>query len=613
MNIASTFKEAGKDVSSLFHFDRETDYIDQICPSSDSHSEQDPDIYSGIGAAASGFWRFGFDKDTNTIMAFTAKTPVNLRGERGPDGKIYVNNELLKRAYIPFAYRLKPDEQNEREVFKRLKLDIQNYLASTAARASKHFAVACASYKYDTGQGQDLKSYKYGDIFINSAVTYLREHNDNGEHIATFHMAMQRAIGSDGEEGFAEFNPHLKNSVLLGHMPKISKTIAQDNDLYAVRAQIRQHETKTLSKMWDEVSLYKGEDIGAKVHFANFVNYIYEHKKSVLASIGTSGVFFAVNPAAGFLTAVTGTVAHMVAHKLVHDGVNGSFAQVQKIKHNKSKTGIAAFSYGENCAAFFQDHKLENMSRRAPKARMSIPRFSVELLTANDIKDMLDHAKFNNVLQIESLRGLLLYVHQRGFSSERMFPDKRTMVDVYKSGMVRAMHAKPDGKIVIYGQHRPEVCQGEQFELPAVYVEQFNQGITRIEYDRNAPDFQSAFDIRSNVPYAKMVEEFEQMLFDPQTHSPSYLEQLDEFARNKSLRCIKTVFRDPQSYHAKFAASQAVTSEDLPHAPRANDAFYFDLPDMSVVTTPNIFEKPIEYRKCPDYSAHEDPYMFKTG
>lgn len=590
MGITNNFRESSKDIASQFKYDRDIEYVGKVkSPFSNNEGENDPDIYSGMIAAASGFARFGYHKDTNSIVMITSKTPVNLRGQRQDDGRILISQDQLDRCYVPYAYRLKAGRENERDVFSRFKQNAQFYFNDVGARANKHFGVFSAGYSMPTPTILNPDKIEYGEVRLNSAAVYLLRQNE--DHFkAEFHVSAMRDIGEDGEERFKPFDPHQHSTFMNSHISHITKTVAEGEDRLSVKAKMSRHILQTLSKMWDEHDLYDEKGFGFRGQRAKAVNYIYENKKSVLVSSASTMFFFTYGVAAGATSAFLNAVGHTIAHGFIHEGVDKSIAARRKIKDNLKKKSIDAFSYQENCAAFFQEHTEDNMRRRNPKARKDIGG-DIELLTADHLEKMVDHLSLNNSLQVESLRGLMLYAHQRGFPFHRMVLDKRSEVEVYASGMILFRHEHPDGKTILFGQYRPEACMGEQFRLPDVYVRQFKEGIVRLEYDRQAQNFSSAFQMREGVPYFDAINEAQDLLFSPKTHSKSYLSKLDNIVRFKSNRCISSVFRDPESYKPNYRLPEYMSYEDVHNYFASPDKFDYTLPDERAATIENDFSE----------------------
>lgn len=593
MGITNNFRESSKEVASQFNYDRDIEYVGSVkSPFPHNEGENDPEIYSGMIAAASGFARFGYHKDSHSIIMITSKTPVNLRGQRQDDGRILLSQEQLDRCYVPYAYRLKSGRENEREIFARFKQNAQFYFNDVGARANKHFGVFSAGYSMPTPTIFNPDKVEYGEVRLNSAAVYLLK-NEADQFKAEFHVSAMRDVGEGGEERFKPFDPHRQSTFMDSHISHISKTVFEGQNRLEVKAKMNRHILQTLSKMWDEHDLYDESGFGFRGVRAKAVNYIYENKKSVLVSAASTTFFFTYGVAVGATSAFLNALGHTIAHGFIHEGVDKSFAARRKIKENLKKKSIEAFSFKENCAAFFQEHTEDNMRRRNPKARKDISG-DIEMLTAESLEKMVDHLTLNNSLQLESLRGLMLYAHQRGFPFHRMILDKRSEVEVYASGMILFRHEHPDGKTILFGQYRPEACMGEQFRLPEVYIRQFKDGIVRLEYDRQAENFSSAFQMKEGVPYFEAVNEAQDLLFSPKTHSKGYLSQLDNLVRFKSNRCISSVFRDPDTYKPGHMLPEYMSYEDVHNFFVSPDKFDYTLPDERAATIENSFSEDVD-------------------
>ena len=144
-----------------------------------------------------------------------------------------------------------------------------------------------------------------------------------------------------------------------------------------------------------------------------------------------------------------------------------------------------------------------------------------ELLDVTKMSLLRDREQIQDKLRDTSLAGQLLFMHQRGFSSVCSILDNRTEVRMFQNGVVRFMHEKPNGNIVVYGQYRPELCLNERLRLPKRYIDQFNGGIIRVEYDRKKGSFdRSLVDKSKNVCYGDMVKETQSLLFKTRTIAP---------------------------------------------------------------------------------------------
>lgn len=594
MSLTAKFKEAALGVSARFIFDRGIEFVGKTASPFSEKGDNDPEIFSGMMAAGSGFVRFAHHRETNTILMIASKTPVNLRGTRQEDGRILVDQEQLKRGYIISAYRLKPNRENERDVFQRLKLDAQIHFTTTAARSSKHFGVLSGAYTPDEHKPSKPSVGNNGELYINSAAVYDFYHKPGkDEYRADFHLAAHRETGDDGQERFSSFDPHNESGFLKPRIKRLSKNLAQGENRLEVREKLNAHLLQTLSKMWDEHDLYKGEGFGLRHLRARAVNYIHDHKKPVLISaLSTGYLFSSYGVVAGMTSALAHTVGHVAFDVAAHQIADKSESVMQRVRRDMKRANIAEYGYTENCAAYFLVHTKDNLKRRNPKARPNIEG-DLEFLTVDHLQSMVDHLTVTNGLQVESLRGLLLYAHQRGFPYKRMILDQRTQAESYASGMVVMRHERPDGKILIYGQYRPEACLGEAFRLPEVYVRQFGGGIVRYEYDRAAPNFGEGFKITKDLPYLDAVTEMQSLLFSPETHSAAYLKEMTPAIRFKSERCIGTVFRPPEEYKFPGLLPEHVASgyEDTLVEPAPMDIFDYTLPDIRAATTPNNFEE----------------------
>lgn len=569
MSIEETFKQKAEGTAGLFLFKRSVRCVGKadfsISAASDPDGGKDPDIYNGTFVSTHGFARLAYHVPTNTLCLIASKTPVNVRGVREEEHKeiIHATEDGLAKSYILAAYRLKEDGNNDMRIGQHMRNALEKFGIDMGERSEKHFRLYAGSYATPEPVRQDAKLSKNCEIFTNGCVTYLLDSTKKG-YRATFHAAAQR------EEGhFVPFRLGSENP-FAGRISKISKIIAEDKDYASVRAAINGHWGKVSARLWDQKSLYQDEGalFRAKQVSASAVNYVYDNALSAATTAVLCAGAYTYNPNAGLGAAVAATVGHTIAHKLTEDGLHGTLSAFEKAKRARARINIDAYPIGEDASDHFKIQKAENMGKLCPKMDMS--RFKADefvFLDAENSHMLLDHETIEDGMQPENLRGLLVNAHLRGFTSTCLSLDKRTQLDVFQSGLVRLMHEPPrEGRTIIYAQYRPELCEAEHLRLPQVYVNQFNHGIVRMEYDREGSSFRESIDFRTDVPYSQIKNEMERILFRAQPHAQAQV-------RSRSVQAVKDLFSDPEK----------TSAPDDPHGTRTRDLYAYTTPDVKAL------------------------------
>lgn len=513
--------------------------------------EEDPTIYSGTIVTSHLYGRIAFHVPTQTYCLITSKTPENLKGQRHEDGTIRATKQGLAKSYIPSAYRTTPDDSFKRKILWNLRKDLIGNRNELGLRSEKHFRLNAKQYTFATPTKADPHACETVEIFGDGCVSYLLEKTKEGKFQVTRHFATQRSEGHFLPMNFGRENP------LLTPISKISKKLGTAASYDEVRARIAQDWSKVSSALWDQRQLHADQGVAFSLRksIIDSVNYAHKKKLGVLSIPLVSSIFYAWNPAAGIAALLGQSALHKGLDVLADGGVEGLTAAKKKAKTAQDRQQIDTYPIKENCAAHFQIQTPENMLKVCPK--MDLERFNAEdfiFLDAKQIKEIqLDNTdELLDDFEIENLTDLVLNIHQMGFSSEYYELDDRTDADIFNNGVVRTMHEQPDGTIVAYAQYRPDACINEDLRLPQNYIDQFNNGIVRIEFDRKKSPYSEAFKIEKNIPYNQMAHELKHsMLFRSQPHTH------DE-DKERSLQCVLDAFYDPQTYDKDLIRAEGV-------------------------------------------------------
>ena len=537
----SSYREAIPDVANRFLFD--------------NHAVIDA---NGLIITPQGFAKPFFHKPTNSVGLFFSKTANNLAGTYKADGQNYISKDEAKYCYIISARRCRGDEDtplidrdDKHTNEAALRQDLDNFCDELGERNLKHF----------TG-------FMAGDVFTNGRLSYAIVKRNPDRYDVVLRLPTRRKDGS-----FVPFDPTGPKN-LRSHFAKVSVTVAKTQTYEEARLALMKHWQIVSSELWDEKNIFKekGALLQVKKFAADVVNQSFDHAFTFSATtIAIAGATMLINPALGVFGAFMGTVVHAVAHissdKFFEDRLESRY----KSREAKNKIDIEAYGYNEDVSDHFKFQGEENISKLCP--HLDMERFCAEDFELLDITKMSllrDREQLQSNFQGASLSGHLLFMHQRGFSSICTMLDKRTELRMFQSGVVRFMHEKKNGNVVIYGQYRPELCLNDKVRLPEPYIRQFNGGIMRVEYDRSRPSFsQGLVGAPKNVDYKDMVKEIEKdCLFSTQSVIPWDIV-------SKSQRAIYHGFTDVKSgnnIHKNpplLPDVSAVLFKDTPFKPKA--------------------------------------------
>lgn len=543
MGTSAEFRKNVLGVSSRFMFERPIRCVGRadftLHSSKDLDGGSDSEIYNGTFVSTHGFARLAYHHSTQTLCLIASKTPLNVRGVRDKTNNgIFATYEGLSRSYIIAAYRIRDDGKNDIEIGRHLRRALERYGIDLAERSEKHFRQFAASFTCPEPVHKKVDGLGSGEIFTNGSVSYLLTRVRNG-YKATFNAAARREGGH-----FVPFEPHEK-SKFSTRVASLSKTIYEGESYSAARAEIEKHSVKVFARLWDQKSLYADEGLMFKMKKfrADSINYLVDNKIPAVTTLILSSGMFAYNPTAGIGTAFGATLLHSLAHKLTDEGLHGAVSAIEKARQARARASILAYPMGQDASDHFKVQTAANILKLCPK--LDLNRFSpqdFEFLTAEQSKMLLDHDEVEDGMQPENLRGHLLNAHLRGFRSTCMVLDDCTLIDDFRNGLIRLMHEKPDGGIIVYAQYRPEACTAEHMRLPQGYVDQFEGGIVRLEYDRKGKNFRESVSMQTNVSFNQMMNELQRVLLFRNKKPTS------EAIREKSYRVVADMFYDS---HAK--------------------------------------------------------------
>lgn len=506
---------------------------------------------SGLIDLPEGFARPFYHKPTNTVGLFFSKNSKNLQGLMAENGKVYAGKEALSRCYIIGARRSKgaaDSDFNVRASYhsnrRALRDDLDSFCKEMHARNQKHFTLFGAESRdvhpallHLPSMGKE-KARK-NDVFTNGRLAYLLRQDSKGRYEVSFLAPTRRKDGS-----FVPVDLPEKWS-LRRAFSKVSRKVAVTNSYEGARYALMRHWGEVSSRLWDEKNLYAHESTAfkAKKLAADFVNVSHDHMATFVgATLMIGGAMSIYNPQLGLLGGISGALAHAVAHMAIEKTIEGSYQARQKAREARQKFNIEAYGYNSDVADHFKIQTAENIAKLCPhvdQQRFDAGEFA--FLTDRQfslLRDREETVKENP--RIGSLSRHLLFMHQRGFSSTCTFLDRRTRLDMFQSGIIRFMHEKKGGNILVFAQYRPDLCLTENLRLPEYYIDQFEGGIIRLEYDRRQKDLTRALvGKREAVSHAGAIREIERdCLFSMQPDVPW-------FARQKSMQAVYSAFSNP--------------------------------------------------------------------
>lgn len=519
---------------------------------------------SGIIDMPEGFARPFYHKPTNTVGLLFSKTSKNLIGRQEQDGRICAKKEELGRCYIISARRCKdnsnaerhPDRHDYHSNRRGLRHDLEEFCEELRRRNQKHFTLfgAGAGNLHPSFGSFSMRRYVKTDIFTNGRLAYLIEKRKDKDYKVTFFAPTRRKDGSFVPVDLSD------KWTLRSAFSKVSRVIANTHSYEEARYALMKHWGQMSSRLWDEKNIHKEEGrlFMAKKLCADFVNVSYDHSRSFLITTSLIGGGTAlIKPELGIIAALTSTIGHTVVHVVIEKGEEGLLEAREKAQEARSKVNIDAYGYNVDISDHFKVQTAENMIKHCP--HIDVNRFipeEFEFLDNSQFSLLRDREVVQDNPKIGSLSRHLLFMHQRGFSATCSALDRRSRLDMFQSGIVRFMHERKGGNIVVFAQYRPDLCISEHLRLPDYYTEQFNGGIIRLEYDRRQKDLSHGLvGKRKNVSYTEAMREIEKdCLFSTQSTVPWSV-------RSKSINAVGTSFTDPES------SFQKQIRQEPPHLP----------------------------------------------
>lgn len=474
--------------------------------------DHDEDIYNGTYIMPhGGSARVAYHHPTNTLCLIASKTAFNLRGERDDEGHIMADKEGLERSYIIAAYRLKEDNANFDRIRLKLREAMESYDLELGKRAKKHFGQCAASFR--TPVKTDADEVRYTEVFTNGYAAYLLHRQQKTEEDGHVQDKSSAKFYASAKRHDGHFVPiHFNGKRFSMDIPHVSKSIGKGDDYAVARSKVDDHWGNVASRLWDQEGLYGGEgtQFWLKSLDARSTNYVNNSKKYVVPTALVTGGVMLKNPALGFKAAVALTLTHTAMHKAADGGLHGYLYTYNKVAEARKRTNIEDYAFGEDASDYFKVHTRNNLKPDKIAPKMDMERFDANDFVFLDSEQsglMYNHQKPVDGMRPEDVRSLLLFGHQRGFTSTVGFLDKSTRFDAFQNGIMRVMHKQPDDKVVVYAQYQPELCTNERLRLPEVYIDQFEGGLIRLEYDPNADGFVDSVKMDTNVPREQAVHE----------------------------------------------------------------------------------------------------------
>lgn len=476
-----------------FNFDRVTRAVGRS-NTDDSRSADiaDPDIHDGTFISSYGYARYALHIPTNTVCLFASKASSNLRGHMQEDGKILATEDGLDKSYIISAYRLPEGSDNIYALAPKLRRDLKRYGEDLGERSEKHFTLYGASFdNRDMVKAENTKAHEQDEfeIYTNGRLAY-HIIKSKGRYEVSFHAPTRRKDGS--------FVPvSLKDKGLTRIFASVSKNIARTPTYEEAHHAMIEHWQRISSKLWDEKNIFEGEGtlFRVKKGAADVYNHFADHglrTASVTLVVGLlTGL---INPKYGLVSGILAAVVHTAMDLVVDEGYIASKKAVQRTREARRKLNIDAYDFGKSAADHFKIQTQDNINKLSPK--LDLQRFKADefvFLTTKHSGVLRDHEVPLDGFRPSSLRAHLLAVHQRGFSSSCFLPDAHTRVDIFQSGLVRLMHEKENGEIVIYARYRADACLVDSLRLPEEKIDTMGDDIWCFTYDRTRDNFHNSF------------------------------------------------------------------------------------------------------------------------
>lgn len=494
----------------------------------------DPGIYDGMCISSNGVARVAYDHSNKCFLLLAGKAPDILQGARNGEG-IFLTEDTVKRGYIVSAYRSTLGNSTPfsmpGDIARKMKNDWADFRQQLSDRAQKHFTLYHASVNnLSPNLNAVLNVSSHTEILTNGRFFYTLDKNAQGRFDVRFYAPTRRQDGSFVSVPLGE--NHLFN--------KVSKYICRDASYAQARHEIAVHWGVISSKLWDEKNVYQGEGLGfkAKKTGATVMNW----PKDNVGAIGRSAAFGGIIGIQGdTMTAAWAALVGAMTHMAFDEGIKGGWDSWKGVREARAKTRIEDYGFSEDASDYYKIQTVSHIKRLC--AKMDIERCkpeNIRFLPLSETNMRLAHAPIEDGMRPMDIRGLILSMDQRGFSSITSFPDTNTKNSAYQNGLMILRNTSPNKPDIFYAKYRGDVCMSDVLDLPDHYKEQIGEGIMRIEYDPRARRYTQAFnDISFNVSLDEMMARLSsERLFEEQPG-------IDVDTKEQSLSSVEGSFAKP--------------------------------------------------------------------
>ncbi len=517
------------------------------------HLDADPEIYDGMRVSSHGVMRVAYDHKNKSFLLLAAKAPDILQGKRNEQGEIYATQDSIERCYIVSAYR-SPLAEGEpfkmpEEIADQMREDWFLYTRELSQRNQKHFTLYHASVSDLPEELRDeLNVDTDTEILTNGRFFYTLDKDKGDGFNVRFYAPTRRKDGS-----FVAVP--LKGRNFLSEFNKVSKSLCANVPYVQARHKIAEHWEEVSSRLWDERKDFddsvflKSKNIGA-----NVLNFPRDKKGALLraASVGTVSWMLGDATRAAAASVATFTAEHF----LLDEGAREAEKYYGKALKVWWKGAVANCDFGENVADFYKIRERSHMLRLCAKINPELCNASdIQFLTLEQNNMRLAHEDPEDGMRPLDIRGLIISMGQRGFSSIASFPDQNTQVSAYQNGLMVLENKLPGQPAVYYAWYRDDISLTEGRGLPKHYKDQIGSGIMRIEYDpHNGPFTQSFNDISFDLSVDDMMQDLKSRLFKTQSG-------VAESVQKQSLEFVRESFSKPN--YSCFDYMEETNSEKI--------------------------------------------------
>lgn len=529
---ADLFNQAITGITSRFVFETPSFVVGRAHSADLSNDIEDVDIYDGLVVSSHGYGRVAKHKPTGTICLFTSKESYNLKGERQEDGSIIPSQEGLNRSYIVAAYRSNGMQSDVYRVAPAMRRALKRFWEDLGERSEKHFTKYGA--RIDGITGLDLGGFDdMTEVHTNGRLDYLLSRRSDRYRLR-FIAPTRRKNGSFVPPVLVRFS---MRDIFSGVSKSVSSTLTYER----ARHNLAHHWQTVSARLWDEKNLFEGEGLTfrTKKIAAGIINAVSEKLGQISLVTGLTGATIGtlVNPAYGFFGGIAAAVVHTGIHLVFDESFRFSNEMWKRSKEARSRLDLDAYPLTGDVSDHFKIQTPQNIKKICSKMDMArFPADQFEFLTSDNSGLLMDHEHANDGFYPSSLNSYLLTAHQRGFSSSCVFPDKMTMVNIFQSGLVRLIHERPNGQVVVYGRYRRDACTDSRVQMPTEKQDKFGNRIICFQYDRRRRDFYHAFKASAApVTVETMMADMDASLFASQ---PSIRADV----KTRSLQSIRETF-----------------------------------------------------------------------